>query len=235
MALSAMKGKPRKKKQPRARAKFGIAGAPIEKGLESTKYYFHTEVDKKALSEQLKTYIKKNYSKGDAKTILACPEYMFYMHTHYSAIAFWLNSNLPEEELKFKNTDWKEALTRYIEELKARGTPLLKEKQEAAAAKGNVIVLTPMQKLQNKIQNTIMDDLFLLEDQWIEGEKTTLDVFNRFKYHGLTGAAIVPVKKVVEGWLLDYEDAYHKRCDQAVEGYSHLSRSELNRRIKCCH
>jgi len=142
---------------------------------------------------------------------------------------------LPEEELKFKNTDWKEALTRYIEELKARGTPLLKEKQEAAAAKGNVIVLTPMQKLQNKIQNTIMDDLFLLEDQWIEGEKTTLDVFNRFKYHGLTGAAIVPVKKVVEGWLLDYEDAYHKRCDQAVEGYSHLSRSELNRRIKCCH
>ena len=71
MALSAMKGKPRKKKQPRARAKFGIAGAPIEKGLESTKYYFHTEVDKKALSEQLKTYIKKNYSKGDAKTILA--------------------------------------------------------------------------------------------------------------------------------------------------------------------
>ena len=235
MALSAMKGKPRKKKLPRARAKFGIAGAPIEKGLESTKYYFHTEVDKKALSEQLKTYVKKNYSKEDAKTILACPEYMFYMHTHYSAVAFWLNSNLPEEDLTYKNTNWKEALTRYIEELKTRGTPLRKEKQEAAAAKGNVIVLTPMQKLQNKIQNTIMDDLFLLEDEWIEGEKTTLDVFNRFKYHGLTGAAIVPVKKVVEGWLLDYEDAYHKRCDQAVEGYSHLSRSELNRRIKCCH
>jgi hypothetical protein len=39
---------------------------------------------------------------------------------------------------------------------------------------------------------------------------------------------------VVEGWLLDYEDAYHKRCPDAVEGYSHLKRPELSRRIKSC-
>ena len=59
-------------------------------------------------------------------------------------------------------------------------------------------------------------------------------MYDRFKFHGLTGAAVGPVKITVEGWLLDYEDAYHKRCDQAVEGYSHLKRSELNRRIKVC-
>ena len=40
---------------------------------------------------------------------------------------------------------------------------------------------------------------------------------------------------MVEGWLLDYEDAYFKRCEQAVEGYSHLKKSELNRRINECH
>ena len=39
---------------------------------------------------------------------------------------------------------------------------------------------------------------------------------------------------MIEGWLLDYEDAYLKRCDQAVEGYSHLKRPELNRRVKAC-
>ena len=40
---------------------------------------------------------------------------------------------------------------------------------------------------------------------------------------------------MVEGWLLDYEAAFYKRCDQAVEGYSHLNKSELNRRINECH
>ena len=29
-------------------------------------------------------------------------------------------------------------------------------------------------------------------------------------------------------------DAYHKRCNDAVEGYAHLKRPELNRRIKVC-
>ena len=40
---------------------------------------------------------------------------------------------------------------------------------------------------------------------------------------------------MVEGWLLDYEDAYFKKCEQAVESYSHLKKSELNRRINECH
>ena len=50
----------------------------------------------------------------------------------------------------------------------------------------------------------------------------------------MSGSAALPVRQVVEGWLLDYEDAYHKRCEQAVEGYSHIKKPELNRRIKEC-
>ena len=53
------------------------------------------------------------------------------------------------------------------------------------------------------------------------------------KYKHLKHLAL-PVRQVVESWLLDYEDAYHKRCEQAVEGYSHLKRPELNHRIKAC-
>lgn len=244
MALSALKGKTKRKKVPRARARVGLAGAPLDKGYKSLQQYFHLEVEKKNLSEQLKTYIKKNYTKEQQKIIFANPEYKFYMYTYQSATAYWVNAGLPLEELyqepgqgATKATDWHQALKNYIDRLIEEGTPLYEEKKKVAevAKQNNVVVLTIQQKLQNKISNTIMQDIMDLEDEWIEGKKTTLDVFNRFKFHGLTGAAIVPVKKVVEGWLLDYEDAYHKRCDQAVEGYSHLSRSELNRRIKACH
>jgi hypothetical protein len=91
-----------------------------------------------------------------------------------------------------------------------------------------------MQRLQKKISNTIMQDLLDLEDKWIDGEKAELDIYQEFKRHGLTGAAVASVRQVIEGWLLDYEDAYHKRCEDAVEGYAHLKRPELNRRIKAC-
>jgi len=76
-----------------------------------------------------------------------------------------------------------------------------------------------------------MQDLLDLEDDWIAGEKTTIDVYQLFQKHGLSGTATKPVRDVLDGWLLDYEDAYHKRCDQAVEGYNHLKRPEIKRRI----
>jgi len=112
------------------------------------------------------------------------------------------------------------------------GKQILLEKKADVVT--NVVTLSPQQRLQNKISNTIMQDLLGLEDDWIEGEKTTINIYDLFKKHGLAGSATLVVRPVIEGWLLDYEDAYHKRCEQAVEGYSHLKRPELNRRIKAC-
>jgi hypothetical protein len=89
-------------------------------------------------------------------------------------------------------------------------------------------------RLERKIRNTIMQELLELEDQWIEGEDTTINLYDRFKFHGLTNTAISHVKPQVEGWLLDYEDAYFKRCEQAVEGYSHVKKSSLKHRINVC-
>ena len=68
----------------------------------------------------------------------------------------------------------------------------------------------------------------------MDGEKTTIDLYNQFKKYGLSNSATIPVREVVEGWLLDYEDALYARCDQAVEGYSHLKKAELKRRVKSC-
>ena len=79
-----------------------------------------------------------------------------------------------------------------------------------------------------------MQDLMELEDDWIDGNQTTINIYERFKYHGLPPSATKPCREMIDGWLLDYGDAYHKSCPQAVEGYSHLKRPELNRRIKAC-
>jgi hypothetical protein len=219
-----------RKKTVRAKSRTGLAAAPIEKGFDAVKDYFHMEIDRKDVSSQIKTYIKSHLNKSDARAALACPEYKFVM-TYLGAISFWNNQKLEETEQTKKFTDH---LNDKISEMVEMGKQILLEKKSEDKITSDVISFSPQQRLQNKISNTIMQDLLDLEDQWIEGEQTTIDIYALFKKHGLAGSAVLVVRPVIEGWLLDYEDAYHKRCEQAVEVYSHLKRPELNRRIKAC-
>lgn len=223
----------RKKKTVRARARTGIAAAPIEKGYDVVKYYFHMELDRKDLAASIKTYVKRVYNKKDASAILANPEYKFTAFSHYACISFWMNSALPTDE---KTEYWENSLKKYLAGLIESGKIILSENEKKVENKANdnVITLSPAQRLANKISNTIMQDLLDLEDAWIEGDKAELDIYQQFKKHGLSGSATIPVRKVIEGWVVDYEDAFHKRCEQAVEGYSHLKRPELKRRLSEC-
>mgnify|MGYP003146923071 FL=1 len=230
MSLTALKGKKTKKKVIRARARTGLAGIPVDKGFNAVKDYFHLQVDKKDCVSQVKTWVKKNFPQP-SKYILANPEYHFSM-THHAATAFWYNNDL------YKNNDAdgniaKDFLNNLFDKmipLIEKGKVIYEEKQKA----NNVVSISPAVKLMRKINNTIMQELLDLEDKWIDGDDATINIYDRFKYHGLTNTAISHVKPMIEGWLLDYEDAYHKRCEQAVEGYSHLKRSTLNHRIKVC-
>ena len=232
MGLTALKGKKIKKKNTRARARTGLAGVPIEKGFDAVKDYFHLEVDRKDCVNQVKTWVKKNFPQP-SKYILANPEYKFTM-THHAATAFWYNNELNKTIESAKAADFLNHLFDKMIPLIEEGKALYKERQIANKDKGNVITLSIQEKLTRKINNTIIQELLELEDKWIEGEDATINIYDRFKFHGLTNAAVSHVKPTIEGWLLDYEDAYHKRCDQAVEGYSHLKRSVLNHRIKVC-
>jgi hypothetical protein len=232
MGLQALKGKKTKKKVLRARARTGLAGVPIDKGFDAVKDYFHLHVDKKDCISQVKTWVKKNFPQP-SKYILANSEYHFTM-THHAATAFWYNNDLHKTVESDKAPDFLSHLFDRMTPLIEKGKIIYKEKQAERKAKSNIITISPQEKLVNKINNTIMQELLELEDKWIDGDEATINIYDRFKYHGLTNTAISHVKPMIEGWLLDYEDAYHKRCDQAVEGYSHLKRSTLNQRIKIC-
>jgi len=220
----------RKKKTVRARRRTGADGAPVEKGFDSVMYYFQNEVDRKETINLVKSFVKSQFNKTDAKNILANPDYCFG-HSYMGSTSYWY---INAHEVSERSEYWRNGVINRLKELIDRGKSILKEKASQKKVEKNIISLSPMQRLQNKISNTIMQDLLDLEDQWIEGEKTTIDVYGLFKKHGLPGSATGQVRNVVEGWLLDYEDALFARCDQAVEGYSHLKKSELKRRVKAC-
>ena len=228
MTLTALKGKRLKKRKEISRRR-GTNYIPVDKGWESTHYYFQTEVTKKDIVGYIKTYIKNNFTKAEQRKLAAVPEYKFN-YPHRGCTAFWLNSNL---EVDDRIQGYADALKKYCTELLTLGEQILAERKEETKAK-NVISLSPVQRLERKIARTIMIDLEELEDAWMEGKKETIDVYLLFKKHGLSGSAIGPVKDVVDAWLLEYEDALLARCDQAVEAYSHLKKPELKRRVKAC-
>ena len=222
----------RRKRKAVIRRRNGIAAAPFEKGIDAVHRFFHTEVERKDLISSMKGYVKSNKSAKDAKYINACPEYKFSTFTHHCATAAFLtNTNETNDRVEY----WKNALDNYILSLVEIGKSIYIEKQAKLKDSDRVVSLSPMERLQKKISNTVMQDLLDLEDSWIEGEKTSLDLYALFKKHGLGASATLPVREVVEGWLSDYEDAYNKVCPDAVEGYSHLKRPELNHRIKVCN
>jgi len=219
-----------KKKKLPPRIRQGAAGIPVD-SFEKAKHYIHYDLDKKPIMEITKPWIKKNFSKEDSKAILAKPDYYFHMYSHYATGIYWENLGLELPER------WVNLFTRMREfyaTLIESGKKILAEKSTDDNPK--VVVLTPQQRMINKINNTILDDLDQIEDEWINHEKTgeDFDIYNRMRFHELKGPAVSYVRNHIDRWLLDYSDAYNKTCEQAVEGYSHIERKELKRRIKLC-
>jgi len=213
----------------RARPKTGLAAAPLD-CFRKLRFYFHYEMDPKEISPIIKEWIKSEFSKEDAKAILANPEYHFTMHTHFAACIFWKSLNL---EIDDDYKKWPTVARSYYEDLLESGKAILKEKAAATPdTASNVVKLNPHQRLMNKINDTIMTDIELLFEDWADGEKTSLDLYVQFKKHGLTGSATEPVRKQVEFQLIEYRDAYSGECEDAAEGWSHVTKPELKRRIK---
>ena len=222
----------KQKKLPR-RNRTGLAAAPLDKGFEAVQSYFQTEVSNADISKVLKTYIKEKLKNSVNKNyVLACPEYKFTL-PYQAATAFWL-THAPKKDDDDRTRSYSDALSKYLSKLVTIGKDLYFEKQAKLKDSAAIKSISPMERLQRKISNTIMQDLLDLEDKWIEGEDATLDLYQEFRRHGLPNSATKTVRYVVDGWLLDYNDAYTKACPDAVEGYSHLSRVQLRKRVQAC-
>jgi len=225
MALSVKV--PRKPKAPPKRAKFGLPGCPTDKGFPACKYYFQAEVDRKIISDITKGYIREEYSKEDARAILANPEYHFTMYTHLAAAIYWKKVGM---ELDNVSEPYLNRVKEYYNDLIEPGKEKLGLTTESTEKK-EVKKTNPQELLAQKVWATVMVDIDKLEDEWTEGKKTDIKLYDLFKAHDLKPMAVPVVAKRIERWLSEYDDAFNKNCDQAVEGYSHLPKSELKRRL----
>ena len=210
------------------RQQIGLKGAPIDKGYHAFQAYFNYDLDKKIYAEIVKAYVKTKYGKDDAKAILANPEYRYSMFSGLAAGIHWMNlgQELPEQ---YKHLP--EFLDNFFADLIVSGNELIQQTIEETKKETHVRVLTPQERLAIKVSETILREIDSLEDAWLEGKNVSIDRYELFKIHNLKGGAVEQVRRYIEPMLAEYKDAYEKTCEQAVEGYAHLKKTELKRRV----
>jgi hypothetical protein len=228
--LKSKSAKPKKKAIPK-RPKTGLKACPLDRGFSLCRRFFYDEIDQKDVSKLCKEYVRKNFSKKDAQAILANPEYHFTMYNGRGAAIFWMNHDLEFEE-PFQ--DYPKRVHQAFKELIESGQKILDAKKQSDDARAKRKVLTPQELMQRKVNDTVGYELDYLEDEWIEGKKTDVDLYTLFQKHDLKGASAPYLKPRIEFMRNEYYDAYHKKDKDAVEGYDFLAKRELKRRLDVC-
>jgi len=220
-----------KKKSIPKRPKTGLKAIPLDRDFRYCRAFFQEEVDQKDIIKLCKDYVRKAFSKSEAQAILANPEYHFSMYSGRAASIFWENHGLTFEE-PFQ--EYPERVYQAYAELIEPGQAILDSRKKDEDAKAQRKVVSPQELMRRKVNSTVGYDLDYLEDEWIEGKTTDIDLYTQFQKHELKGASAPYLKDRVEAMRAEYQGAYDKTDDQLVEAFSHLSRKELKRRLEVC-
>jgi len=217
----------KKNKTVQKRVKTGLGAAPLDRGFRICNQYFNEEIEKDDILKLTKGYVRDNYSKEDAKAILANPEWHFSLYSGKAAAIFWMNKGLEFEE---PYAHYPQYLKNTFDELLESGREILKSRKPAAESQDGR-PLTPTELMRNKVEGTILTDLDQLADDWASGQTIGFDIYLAFKEHDLKPAAVPMVTPWIESALEEFRGAYDKSDQDLAEGYSNIPKKELKRRI----
>ena len=211
-------------KKVRQRRKYGLAAMPFD-NFEKALFYMHYEIPDKDRLPIVSAFVKQNFSKEESKLILACSNYHLTNSAYITTGIHWTNNGhqLPNK--------WSNLLDRAKEEF-AKLIPIGKEVIESKLAESNeptAPVISPAERLRMKVESTILADIDMMVDSWMDGKFTSINLYERMKTVGLTSKAVGMIKPTIDELQAEFEGAYNKTDDQLVEGYEHISRPQLKK------
>lgn len=209
------------------RAKTGVRAAPVEDFFKC-KEYFHFSLDKKDYGEIIKEYIKKNYSPDEYKTALKAPDYYFTGYSHVAASVYWKNHSGKEFPERW---DGNRCISDWVNKIIIAGNSTTSSVDDETTAK-TVEVISPMQRLQQKVNETILTEFDTVIDAWIQHEKPSFDLYSLMKKYELTAASATFIEPKLLSLKSEITDCLEKTCEQAMEAYSEYTKPELTAAIK---
>jgi hypothetical protein len=199
----------------------------VEKKFSSALGFYAYYTSAKDLIPDLIVYMSDNgYSKDDIKFIKKYGEKVGV--TTVAKIARMINRGMP-----YGNPYLKDNIQTCI--AKARSLDFDAVDEDAALVKKpKAPAISPMKRLAQKVDAEVISHIDYALDSWTEDTKQIASVH----ISTLLAGANIPAKgcqfvhNFLDRHIGDAKEAYDKTCDQMVEGYSFLSRRELNKWIK---
>jgi hypothetical protein len=208
-------------------------------------YYSNSKDSKAAVLEWM---VNNGYSKNDIRAVKSAPDYfpgmtagtlctcmnrgMPAQHPDAQAYLESLSThNIHSEPMVSSDVLVKEKIAIAISEGRRSHLQASDDTGETVPVKSNVI--PPMVRLQNKCMSTIIMDLDLLMDEWCDSgdEVRVIPIYKTMQIYELPAASCPQVETYLEKWVNEMLLAASGEDDYMSEGYSYLSKKQLNSRI----
>jgi len=230
MALTALKGKPiKRKKAPAARRKLsGAAAAPMN-DYNKCRDFFHFEVDNKDCAVIIKAYVKRVFEKEKARLILKNKEYTLYK-SHVATFCHWQNSGqtAPEATLQY--------MTGYFDNLEEQGKSIVEEIKAVEAEKPKNVYVPSIQERIKEASNNIIAEIEEAVDDFINNPDKFkgLDAVKLFRKLNVNQAHARHIRAFYEGPLAEYhmlQQPVREQDEDLREGYAHLDKAAIKRGV----
>ena len=194
-------------------------------GLRWYNYYWKPKQYVKPALKYAKDVL--NYSKKDIDSLKKLKDWQLSLTPGPGRLAQIALRGFPTDEFADYLKDKYDECLRLANEIVA-------EEQEEKKQKAKKPVISPAERMRMKVVDTIMGDFDeMVVDSWMDDVyDTEFDTYTLLKKHDIKGTGLNIFKQRVEEYHLEISDAYDKKCDQAVEAYSHVKRTNLRKMKK---
>ena len=233
MALTALKGKPiKRKKAPKARRKTtGVGAAPLD-DYKRAKDFFHFDVDKKEYMPIIKQYVKKKYGKETLQAIFKNSDSAI-AYSHVAAFCHYMNND-KADQVPEDSVHWMEGF--FIDKLAAKGKSIVEEIKAVEATKPSNVYVPSIQERIKEASNNIISEIEEAVDDFINNPDKFkgLDAVKLFRTLNVNQAHARHIRAFYEGPLAEYtmlQQPAREQEEDLREGYAHLNKAAIKRGV----
>jgi len=195
--------------------------------MKATRWFYYFE-NKKQSAETVQVYCTRilNFNKKQISNLKKLPDWKYRMKA-YQAIAMqnagWTGYPLDERL---------ESVNAHLRAMEKEGAKIKKELEK----KPKVVPISPAVRMKRKVLDTIYADFdTMVVDKWMDDifdkKEILFPTYSLLQLHKIKGAGLNMFRDLVQAEYDVVSDAYHKKCDQAVEAYSHITKGNKKKML----
>jgi len=232
MALTALKGKPvKRKKAAKARRKTTGAGAAPLDNYKVAKDFFHFDVDKKEYVPIIRQYVKKFYDKKTATYILKNSDASIAF-SHIACYCHYMNNDKTDQVPEDSHT-W---MSGRFGALAEKGESIVEEVKAVEATKPKNVYVPSIQERIKEASGNIIAEIEEAVDDFINNPDKFkgLDAVKLFRKLNVNQAHARHIRAFYEGPLAEYhmlQQPAREQDEDLREGYAHLDKAAIKRGV----